>query len=331
MLEFDLRSLLDKNDPAGVATELVGKARALAGSSNRRAVEFLVDAIGVRVSDTKNESYLADALNYLCAQLFAHSGMPAEAAAAAAASNVLPWPGGDTLFADAVAEGVALARAQDEAISRGAPAIMLACMPRAASAALTATLSEITGAPVLRISLGRFPDFALVHDWLRRFLRGGAILHDHFGASEFNLSVLRDCGVGVVHLLVRDPRAAAASLARRRHGAGATPAHLDAFYSRQYAPWLREWLAAENQRRVEVRWIRSGDVTSNPASLRTVLASILGETGPYAAAIAGAKLADANFAQGDPDAWRTLAPPDLQRKMWALLPDEIVERLQLRP
>ena len=113
MLEFDLRSLQDESDAAGVATELVRKARALAGSSNRRAVEFLVDAIGVRVSDTKNDSYLADALNYLCAQLFAHAGMAGEAAAAAAASNVLPGPGGDALFADAAAEGVALARAQD--------------------------------------------------------------------------------------------------------------------------------------------------------------------------------------------------------------------------
>ena len=204
MLELNLRS--------EAAPELVRKAQELAQSCNRLAAEFLVGSIGVRVSETRNEAYLQDAVNYLCAQLSACAEMPRQAAEYIAASHVLPGSGGDALFHDAVANGVALARAQDEAIARGVPALVLACMPRAASAALTHTLAKITGAPLFRVSLGRFPNYGLVPVWLQRFLRGGGVLHDHFGASYFNLGVLRDFGLKRVHLLVRDPRPAAASI-----------------------------------------------------------------------------------------------------------------------
>src|SRR5215470_12659896 len=144
MLQFDFRRLHNQGEKADAATELVKKARELAKSSNRLAVEFLVDTVGVAVTSTRNEAYFADALNYMCAHIFAHANMPKEAAAAMAAAQVLPGSGGDALFHDAVAEGVALAHAQDKAIAHGAPAIVLASMPRAASAALTQTLAEIT-------------------------------------------------------------------------------------------------------------------------------------------------------------------------------------------
>jgi hypothetical protein len=105
------------------ATELVRKAREFAQSSYRLATEFLVESVGVRVTNTKDEAYFADAFNYLCAHLFAYAKMPKEAAEAIATSHVLPGSGGDALFHDAVPDAVALARLQDEAISRGVPAL----------------------------------------------------------------------------------------------------------------------------------------------------------------------------------------------------------------
>ena len=332
MLQFDFRRLHNQGEKADAATELVKKARELAKSSNRLAVEFLVDTVGVAVTSTRNEAYFADALNYMCAHIFAHANMPKEAAAAMAAAQVLPGSGGDALFHDAVAEGVALAHAQDKAIAHGAPAIVLASMPRAASAALTQTLAEITHCPVFRVSLGWFPNYWLVPVWLRRFLRGGGILHDHFGASDFNLAALRDCGITRVNLLVRDPRAAVASYAKFVFG-NVTADELYQFYQEYYIPWLRGWLDAEQRGEITVHWIRSSDVTSGAERLREVLASILGKAGQkrFAASIARSKLVSANFSAGDPDAWRRSTSPELRKKMWELLPSDVVDRLELRP
>lgn len=188
MLEFDFQSIEQTQ-----RVEFAKMARRLPG--NRASVEFIVKHIGVRVTTTRNDSYFVDAFNYLCAHLFARANMPNEAAEAIAASKVLPYSGGDVLFHDAVADSIALAHAQDEAIKRGALAITLASMPRAASAALTQTLARITGAPIFRVSIGEFPNYWLMPAWLKRLTPGGAILHDHFGASKFNLLELHSHGI----------------------------------------------------------------------------------------------------------------------------------------
>jgi hypothetical protein len=331
MLEMNLRSLHDTAAACPLfATRLAHEARVLSLSSNRRAVDFLVQSVGVVAEQTKNEDYFQDALNYLCGLLYAHANMPIEAADAIAASNVLPGSGGDPLFHDAVAESVALAHAQDAAISRGAPAVVLSCMPRAASATLTQTLAKILGAPLFRVSVGWFPNYGLIPAWLRRFLRGGGILHDHFGASDFNLAVLSEFGVRDVPVLVRDPRAAAASYARWVFGADAA-LHLEACYSEAYIPWLRGWLTAEERSGIDVHWIRSEDVTSGAESLRAIVTSILDEPSLDEDAAERSSLVSANFSIGNPDHWRLLASSDLQSRMWGLIPGEIVELLELRP
>ena len=325
MLELNVRSRED-------APALVRKARELARCSNRLATEYLVERIGVRVSHTRNEAYFADALNYLCAQLCAFAHMPKEAAEYIAASRVMPGSGGEALFHDAVVNGLTLARAQDEAIAREMPALVLACMPRAASAALTQTLAKITGAPLFRVSLGQFPNCGLAPVWLQCFLRGGGVLHDHFGASDFNLGVLRDFGLHQINLLVRDPRPAAASYAKLGLGKRTTERDVYSVYTKAYLPWIQGWLDAERRGQLTVRWIASADVISGPDRLRTVLSSIFEAAKPRVAVpMDRIELVSANFSGAAPDAWRRSVSLDLQRKMWALLPGEIVARLGLTP
>src|SRR5689334_1027371 len=320
MLEFNFQI---KQQP-----ELIKKARELALSSNGSAVAFLIKQMGVRPSNTRNEAYYGEVLDYLCGNLFAHANMPAEAAAAIEASNVLPYAGGDVPYHDAARDGVAIGLAQDEAIERGAPAIMLASMPRAASAALTQTLAKITGAPIVRISIGAFPDYWLVPVWLNRFLRGGAILHDHFSASEFNLNALRSSGVDTVNVLVRDPRAAAVSFAKLSFGAQATDDSIAYAYS-QYLPWLQGWIDAEKSRAINIRWIRSRDVIGGSDGLNAVLTALLGHGSPFAAAIRDVTLAVANVSGQKADAWRNSVSSGLRRKMWDRLSAEIIDRLEL--
>jgi len=322
MLEFNFQSIDQRR-----RAEFAELARALPG--NRASVEFLVKHIGVRVTNTRNDSYFAEAHAYLCAHLFAHSDMPNEAAQAIAASNVLPFSGGDVLFHDAVAECIALAHAQDDAISRGAPSVILASMPRAASAALTQTLAKIIAAPIVRASIGGFPNCWLMPSWLSRVARGGAILHDHFGASEFNLARLREQGINTVFVLVRDPRAAAVSAAKMEFGDHPKEGDVDATYLK-YISWLRGWIDAESSAKVEVRWIRSRDVTHESASLKVVLTTILGANSNFADQISNVSLAKANFTGQPSDGWREGVSPQLRSRMWNLLPREAVDRLQLR-
>lgn len=328
MLELDFRWSHEGNASLhGNQASLVKSAHELAKSSNRLAVEFLLKSIGTRLAD-RDEAYFSEALNYLCGIMLAHANKPIEAAEAIAASNVMPHSGGDALFHDAVADGVALARAQDEAIARGIPAIVLSSMPRAASAALTQTLARITKAPILRVSIGAFPNYCLVPIWLNRFLRGGAILHDHFGASDFNIELLRRCDVGAVNLLVRDPRAAAVSITKHVFGsAGVADDRIENMYS-MYISWLNGWIAAEATGKIKVRWLRSTDVTNNADGLNTVVATILG-TQPCSDTFG--QLASANFSGQPSDSWRKSLSPGLQQKMWDLVPSSIVELLELDP
>ena len=320
-LGYDFKSTYNSH-----STDLIKRARELAESSNRLAVEFLVGQIGVRFIQTRNDSYFAEVLDYLCGNLFAYSNMPFEAAGAIAASNVLPHSGGDALFGDAVAEGIALARAQDEAIGRGVPAILLASMPRAASAALTQTLARITRAPILRISAGTFPNYWLIPVWLNRFLRGGAILHDHFGASDFNLNTLREFQVETVNLLVRDPRAAAVSYAKWVYGPQATEDQIFDAYSNCYIPWLHRWISAEKAGKIHIQWFRSDDVTGGPDRLNAIITTLLSA---QLHSIKTATLVRANVSGQEPDAWRESVAPELQKRMWELIPATIVDRLEL--
>jgi len=324
MLEFNFQSA------HSYQVDLIKRARELARSSNRLAVEFLIERIGVRVTRTRDESYLAEALHYLCGNLFAHANMPIEAGEAIAASNVLPHSGGDALFYDAVTEGVALARAQDEAINGGVPPILIASMPRAASAALTQTLAKITGAPILRVSIGDFPNYWLVPFWLNRFLRGGAILHDHFGASDYNLNLLREFQIKTVHVLLRDPRAAAVSFAKFGLGPEVIEDEIFCAFSNRYIPWLHGWIDAERGGKINIHWVRSDDVTGDSHRLNAVVTAILGAQSRFATRVQGTTLAIANVSGQKPDAWRESVSPGLQKKMWDLVPSEIIEVLELR-
>lgn len=321
MLEFNFQSI-DQRE----RTEFAKLAFGLPG--NRASVEFLVKQIGVRVTKTRNDSYFAEARNYLCGHLFAHANMPNEAAQAIAASNVLPFSGSDALFHDAVAESIALAHAQDDAITRGVPSVILASMPRAASAALTQTFAQITGAPIVRASIGEFPNCWLMRSWLRRVARGGAILHDHFGAPEFNLAELLAQGIKTVFVLVRDPRAAAMSAAKMEFGDQPKEGDIEAAYLK-YISWLRGWIDAEGSAKIEIRWIRSRDITHELASLKAVLTTILGANSNFADQISKVSLVIANRTGRPLESWRESISAQLRNRMWDLLPPEVVERLEL--
>lgn len=212
MFEINFLSMFERDaNAADRLRAIVARTDAMAGDSKRAATAFLMDEVGLITDSTRNEAWYELALNYSLALAHIFLDEPEQAAPRMARSGVLPGGGGAFVFSEAVSRGLSLAAAQEDAMARHAPTVILSSMPRAASAALATTLGDLLGAPAMRASAGRFPDHYLMPCWLERLARGGAILHDHFGAGPFNLSQIRGGALGTVFVLLRDPRAAAVS------------------------------------------------------------------------------------------------------------------------
>ena len=187
------------------------------------------------------------------------------------------------LFSDQVNLSHILRDRQLAAMKRGLPPILIACMPRSASATLTYTLARALDIPVLHISAGSFPNHYLVPSWLNMFLEGGAITQDHFAANDFNLGVLQGRGPRDIFVLIRDPRAAARSqvhhLARGRDG-GAEPLarRIERQCTENFIPWLQAWIDCANNKKLPFRihWLTYGEVCRDPGAILRKIAGVLG-------------------------------------------------------
>lgn len=335
MLELDLSRLSDR---AAYLRSIATNASAIAKRSNREAVNFLLHAIGVRAAITRNESYYEHELNYSLALAYAYLDEPEAAAELLERSGVLPFDGGDLLFSQAQRRSLDLADLQEASLMRQVPCVFLSSMPRAASSALASTIAEEFGCPILRASLGRFPNWHLMPFWVRRISRGGCVLHDHFGADEFNRMTLSRCGIRTVFLLIRDPRAAAASavqFGQQFDGIAVSEEHILHVFESMYLPWLINWEEyATSSNDVKVVWLRSMDVTAGDEPLRAVMNQIVASLAPSAPSwqppdLSTLSLADANFVSGTPDGWRKLVSKSGQERMWSKMPVRLRELLEL--
>jgi hypothetical protein len=339
VLELDLlRYEGDANRDAQLRS-FVTTARTLAARSNKDATSFLMRTIGLRALPTRNEDYYELALNYSLALTYAFLDEPSAASEHLERSCILPYDGGDLIFSEAQHRGLELAAKQEASLEANAPCVFLASMPRSASAALSSTISDHFGCPIVRASLGRFPHYYLVPFWVRRLSRGGCVLHDHFSADAFNQKVLIDCGIRSVFLLIRDPRAAAASyamLAQEHHGITVSEERILHAFEMMYLPWLMKWQEySGGSNDVRVVWLRSQDVTAGNDSLRTVIEQIVASLRPAAPSwrppdLSAISLADANFVSGDSDGWKKLVSQPGQERMWSRIPAQFREMLELR-
>lgn len=164
------------------------------------------------------------------------------------------------------------------------------------------------------------------------------MLHDHFGADQFNRKVLSDSGVRSIFLLIRDPRAAAVSYVlhvQKSDGAPIDEERILHVYETKYLPWLIDWedyAASTND--VRVVWLRSMDVTAGAESLRAVMMQIVTSLAPSAPSwkppnLSALSLADANFVSGTSDGWRKLVSKAGQERMWSRLPVRFRDMLEL--
>ena len=169
------------------------------------------------------------------------------------------------------------------------------------------------------------------------------MLHDHFTGSAFNMEVLRRGGVREVFVLIRDPRAAAASafalLQRRTMAAALEPEDFEQGVLSQFLDdhgvWLQGWIDAAEQAGggVAVHWIDSVDVRTDMPAVWRQFQEVLGRLYPALHDYPPSRLPAirANFVQGDDDAWRKLVGPATQARMWDAISPAARELLRLKP
>ena len=310
------------------------------GRGSRRANDFVLSHIGIRGSLDNGESYFTEAMHYHLGLLHAHAGNPTEMAPHLTQSHTMPTGESDLLFSDQVNLSHVLRDRQLAAMKRGLPPILIACMPRSASATLTYTLARALDIPVLHISAGSFPNHFLVPSWLDMFLEGGAITQDHFAANDFNLGVLQGRGPRDIFVLIRDPRAAARSqvhhLARGRDGSGEPLARrIERQCSENFIPWLQAWIDCANNKTLPFRihWLTYGEVCRDPGAILRKIAGVLGSDNKTIAAFAYAHSLQEermHFVDGHDDAWRREVDSSSRDLLWQACTAEMKAMLDLK-
>ena len=340
MSELSLSRLKGQLSPGGVR-RIAAEALAIQrGRGSRRANDFVLNHIGIRGSLDNDQSYFTEALHYHLGLLHAHAADPVEMAQQLRQSHTMPTGESDLLFSDQVNLSHVLRERQLAAMKRGLPPILIACMPRSASATLTYTLARALDIPVLHISAGSFPNHFLVPSWLNMFLEGGAITQDHFAANDFNLGVLQGRGPRDIFVLIRDPRAAARSqvhhLARGRDG-GAEPLarRIERQCSENFIPWLQAWIDCANNEKLPFRihWLTYGEVCRDPGAILRKIAGVLGADNKTIAAFADAHSLHEermHFVDGHDDAWRRELGSSSRDLLWQACTAEMKAMLDLK-
>jgi len=107
----------------------------------------------------------------------------------------------------------AFAERRAGAQAAGRPAMLITTVPKSASESIWNRLAAGLGLAQSHVSIGLFPDCALVPARVRDLAAGGIIAKEHIAPTPYNLDSLRAAGIDrlVVHL--RDPRQATLSWA----------------------------------------------------------------------------------------------------------------------
>ncbi len=345
MLRCTFSEYVARANPADVEAELSRLDALKKARGSRAATDELIKAVGLASWEFVNEAFYEEALHYYLGLLHAHRRQPQLAEQHIELSHTTPGGGGDVLFELHTRDSLDLAARKTRAQERGIPSLLISAMPRSASATLIHNLSQMLDVPVMRLSAGEFPDFALFRSWVRFFFAGGAITHDHFGATTHNVRVLEDQGVERVYVLVRDPRAAAASAVRFHLRFKALDSTVDNEFEELmvrvcqdcYLPWLRQWLEYDRSpgKKFSIHWITYREVSQALPEALTKLCATL----PYATALmaygSGHVIASepikSNFVEGDDEAWRRHVQPEVKARLWEACSPEMIALLELKP
>ncbi len=303
----------------------------------KKSLQNLLNVIGYSLSPIYDDSFYIQMLDYTLGMLYAALGDVPTSISRIDKANVLPANSSNLIFTDHTQSSLKLWELREAARDRGIPAIYLVSMPRSASASITLTISDVLDAPLMRLSLGDYPNCFLVPSWVAIFNRGGALLHDHFGATEHNINVLRNNEVHEIFVIYRDPRAAALSLAEMQNDIFTREEFEDLLVqilASDYVSWLTGWSEVEARESawLRVHWLESSLVRFEPLNaLKLIIDSLqISKSSFRQAKLRDVALMQANVRFGEDERWRRIVSDATQKIMWEHVAP-LAQKFGLRP
>lgn len=230
--------------------------------------------------------------------------------------------------------------AQQRAIDRGIPPVLLITLPKSGSMYILHKLCLGLDTPHIRLTEGAVSR-TIVPGWLALLSLGGAIGQEHTDADPANLALLRAVGIRRVAVHVRDPRQSMISnmhhefqradsvdqraddLAAREVDETRILANLDRYLDRympRTAAWLRDWMVVADRRDLDVVFTRFKDMKADPRALIEKILSHFGvDEIPFDWSVLDVppKKGKLHFRRGETDEWRRLLSSDQQARAWA--------------
>ena len=234
---------------------------------------------------------------------------------------------------------------QEQAKSRGVPAVCINSLPKSGTMFLLNSFSRALDAPFVRITAGLFPEDRVVPSWADFFCGGGCVSVQHMDGAPRNLAILHRFGLDKVWAHVRDPRQTLVSMFHHTNsGNPMFAADIGADYFRssveervehhigdfpKLVQWIRSWKdAAENTTHgLQVLITRHEDLRRDVSAFfdracaffevdRRLFTSEL---------IAPPRRGDLHFRKGEADEWRRVFSAEQRGRLNAMLPDDLLE------
>ena len=237
-----------------------------------------------------------------------------------------PFAWGDP---EALAEQQAQMREKQVEAAADIPPVCIISLQKSGSSLVNSVLAKSLDIPWCCIS---FRSQKIDPSWLAWFAEGRAITHDHAWPHAENITTLTTVFPRIaVH--IRDPRAAAVSLAHHNVGA-ASPEETENVYLGHIVRWLDGWLTAAEEHADRIRVFRYEDLVTDPAEYFNVLVNWcqiperyltkVDETIPEQMSDQKAN----NFRRGVVDGWRDEISSDLAEKLWERTPVRVKEAFE---
>ncbi len=327
----------------GLIEEIAARQQELIGQQKyQEAVNHFNNAVPLVVSTHYDDGYYKLVAGYQLALAFSFLGRHAEAVQCMNETGTMSaGDREDSLFSEHQYFALYLREKQQTAMRAGKPAIVLTALPRSASGFLTYAIAEILDVPVLRASMGSFPNHTVVKNWAHNIAEGGCVTHEHFSGIEENIQQLIWAGVRNVYVQIRDPRAAAWSYLHhtapsyRQRGETLT---LEDIMHTEYYPyaiaWIESWLDAQNEfkDKINIEFLPYDEVVRDTRTilLRLLTSQYRPEIDQYMKKTATADFKPMHFRHGEKEEWRTHFSEALQGEAWNQTPLRVRELLKMK-
>ena len=228
--------------------------------------------------------------------------------------------------------------AQESAIDRGIPSILLVTLPKSGSIFLWTAIARSLTLPMFRIALSRGPtDEEAVPGLARVFAKGGLCAQQHLTPTKENIDILRSNRVNRILLHIRDPRQAAVSWWHYNLRIGASRVqersqaeieeHLWNAYFVHAANWVTKWIEiADNCRDLSIMVSTQEQMAGLEADLVKRMINFY-DIPAESYSLENVDRSDAvHFRKGAQDEWLSFFSGEFKKRSEKLVPNRIAER-----